>query len=374
MKRFRLKPMNLLFNIAVLFIALTAVFSLSAPVALAVSVPAGVVTGTLLTVMKTEAKAFYEGLQVEIWSDTIQEKLREDNSFLNHVSDVSDANIINGKIVHLPQAGAPSNVVKNRATLPAAVKQRADSQVLYVIDEYTTDPIHIKHADTLELSYDKRRSVLDQDIANLSDQVAEGMLTNFIVSPVGDNKSLPATNILQTESTETVAPSLDGATGVRKKYSITDLQRMRVLFKRQMKAWSEGNMYALLTEEAVTQMFPANDPVTATYMQATSEAERREGVILKVQGWKILTRGTVYQMGADKSFKAFGAVATATDTEGCLFWNKGMLEKAIGTTEAFERIGDPTWYGDIYSFLVRMGGRAKRKGYEGVGVLMQANG
>ncbi len=372
MKNWKFKPLNLLFNVAVLFAVLNAVFSVSAPTALAIAVLGGMATGTLLSIMKVEAQAFFEGLQVEIWAPTIQEKLREDNSFLNHVSEVSDANIINGRIVHLPQAGAPSNVVKNRTTLPAQVQQRTDSQVLYLIDEYTTDPVHIKHADTVELSYDKRRSVLDQDIANLSDQVAEGMLTNFVVSPVGDNRALPASNILVTESTKTVAPSLDGATGLRKQYSIKDLQRMRVLFKRQMKAWSEGNMYCLLTEEAITQMFPAEDPVTATYMQATSEAERREGVILKVQGWKILTRGTVYHMGADQSFKAFGALAEATDTEGCLFWNKNMLEKAIGTTEAFERVNDPTWYGDIYSFLVRVGGRAKRKGYEGVGVLMQA--
>ncbi|MBS9774951.1 MAG: hypothetical protein KGV59_07355 [Tenacibaculum sp.] len=306
-----------------------------------------------------------------MWDNTIQEKLREDNTFLQHVADVGSHNIINGSIVHLPQAGEPSNVVKNRQTLPATVKQRKDSEVLYKIDEYTTDPVHIKHADTVELSYDKRRSILDQDIAGLSDQVAEGMLTNFIVSPVGDNKALPETNILLTAGAE-VTPTFEGATGKRKAYALTDLQRMRNFFLKQ-KAWNEGQMYALLTPEAITQMFPADSPITATYMQATSEAERRAGIIYKVQGWNILVRGSVYLMGADKSFKAFGSVADATDTEGCLFWNKNMLEKAIGTTEAFERLGDPTWYGDIYSFLVRMGGRARRKNYEGVGVLMQAN-
>ncbi|MFX1715427.1 hypothetical protein JZ949_10240, partial [Riemerella anatipestifer] len=76
-------------------------------------------------------------------------------------------------------------------TLPAEVKKRTDGEVLYKIDEYTTDPIYIPHAETVELSYDKRRSVLDQDVANLSEEVAEGMLTNMVVSPVGDNKTLP---------------------------------------------------------------------------------------------------------------------------------------------------------------------------------------
>lgn len=309
------------------------------------------------------------GLQVEIWAKTIQEKLREDNAFLQHISDVSDDAIINGTIVHLPQAGEPSKVVKNRTDLPAAVKQRIDSQVLYKIDEYTTDPVHIKNADTKELSYDKRRSVLDQDIAGLSDEVAEGMLTNIIVSPQ-DSQKLPVTSILSTEGAE-VLPGLDGATGKRKAYSITDLQKMRKFFKKQ-KSWSEGNMIALLTSDAITQMFPADSQITATYMASVTEEERRSGVILKAQGFKILERGSVYHLGADNTYKAFGAVAEATDTEASLFFNKNMVEKAIGTTEAFEKLGDPQWYGDIYSFLVRVGGRAKRKNYEGVALLKQA--
>ncbi|MHC5309130.1 hypothetical protein ACYSNM_03465 [Myroides sp. LJL116] len=311
------------------------------------------------------------GLQVEVWAETIQEKLLEDNSFLNHVSDVSSDNIINGRIVHLPQAGAPSKVVKNRSSLPAQVQERKDSEVLYQIDEYTTDPVRISNADTKELSYEKRRSILDQDVANLSEEVAEGMLTNFVVSPVGDSKELPKSNIILTDSSIIVDATLSGATGKRKAYSLKDLQTMKTFMMKQ-KAWTEGKMFALLTPDAVAQMFPADSPTTATYMQATSEAERRAGVIYKVQGWQILERSSVYILGEDKTFKAFGSVNEANDSEGCLFWNSLTLEKAIGTTEAFENIGDPTYYGDIYSFLVRCGGRARRKGYEGVGVLMQA--
>ncbi|MGV4477160.1 hypothetical protein ACQ1QU_09520, partial [Ornithobacterium rhinotracheale] len=156
------------------------------------------------------------GLEREIWKKTIEEKLKEDNTFLNHISDVSSENILAGKIVHIPQAGAPSKVVKNRKTLPADVKQRKDTEVLYQIDEYTTDPVHIPHAETVELSYDKRRSVLDQDIANLSEEVAEGMLTNMVVSPIGENKSLPAKNILETTGAN-AKPLLENATGDRKK-------------------------------------------------------------------------------------------------------------------------------------------------------------
>ncbi len=310
-------------------------------------------------------------LEIELWRKSIEEKLKEDNSFLNHIANVPESNILNGKIVHIPQAGEPSKVVKNRTTLPAEVKRRLDGEVLYAIDEYTTDPVHIPHADTVELSYDKRRSVLDQDVANLSEEVAEGMLTNMVVSPIGDNKALPEAHILETTGAA-VAATLDGATGNRKAFALKDLQRMQT-FMRHKKAWSEGNMYALLPAEAIPQLFPADSNLIATYMASVSEKERREGVMYTVQGWKILVRSSVYTLADDKTFKAFGAVAEATDSEGALFWNKNMVEKAIGTIKAFGKKDDPQFYGDIYSFLVRVGGRAKRKGYEGVSVLKQAN-
>jgi hypothetical protein len=310
-------------------------------------------------------------LEIEVWHDTIQEKLLQDNSFLTQVADVSSDNIINGTIVHIPQAGSPSNVVKNRSVFPATVSRRTDGEVLYLIDEFTTDPVHIQDAESKELSYDKRRSVLDQDVANLSDEVAEGMLTNFIVSPVGNNATLPTTSILET-SGEAVASGLTGSTGNRKAYSIKDLQTLRNFLIKQ-KAWTEGQMNVLLTADAAVQMFPADSAITATYMASVSEAERRSGVMYKAQGFNIFVRSTVYILAADKTFKAHGSVVSGTDCEGIFAWNKNMVEKAIGQTKAFENIGDPTYYGDIYSFLVRMGGRARRKNFEGLVVMKQAS-
>ena len=35
----------------------------------------------------------------------------------------------------------------------------------------------------------------------------------------------------------------------------------------------------------------------------------------------------------------------------------------------FEKLDDPTYYGDIYSFLVRAGGRSRRPNHKGIVVL-----
>ncbi len=309
-------------------------------------------------------------LEIEIWHRSIQEKLLEDNSFLNHVANVDPGNILNGTVVHLPQAGEPSAVEKNRTSVPATPAKRTDTEVLYKIDEYTTDPVYIPNAETVELSYDKRRSVLDQDVKNISEEVANGMLLNFRLSPVGNNAELPANNIINTDG-NAVPAGLDGATGNRKAYQLKDLQRLRNLIKKQ-KAWSEGKMHILLTPDAESQMFPAGDLATITAMNAVTESERREGIVYKAQGFFIHSRSEVYILDDDGEFKAPGAVTAATDMEGILAWNENMLEKAIGTTKAFANENDPTYYGDIYSFLVRMGGRARRKNFEGVSVLVQA--
>ena len=47
------------------------------------------------------------------------------------------------------------------------------------------------------------------------------------------------------------------------------------------------------------------------------------------------------------------------------------MSRALGETKMFENTGDPTYYGDIYSFLNRMGGRKSRGDAKGVLGLIQ---
>ena len=49
----------------------------------------------------------------------------------------------------------------------------------FPLDEYTTDPVLIPNADTVELSYDKRESVLRQDKLKLQDDVALDFVFNW---------------------------------------------------------------------------------------------------------------------------------------------------------------------------------------------------
>ena len=75
-------------------------------------------------------------IQKEIWMAAIVEGLFASNSFLSKAFN-ADEYVNNGKIVHIPNAGAASGTKKNRTSLPATVTKRTDIDVTFPLDEYT---------------------------------------------------------------------------------------------------------------------------------------------------------------------------------------------------------------------------------------------
>lgn len=371
MKKLSFKPLNLLFNIIVMLVISFALFGASVEVAtgaVAVAAFSGVALGF------AEKTIVFMAIQKEIWQNHIEQEIFKDNGFLRHSFNADDF-VINSKAVHIPQSGGSGNVVKNRTTVPANVRKRTDTDVIYLLDEFTTDPVLIPHADTKELSYDKRNSVLGEDRDKLVESVAEETIYNWLNSPAFGSEysatALPAANKLSTTGAA-VAATAPAATGNRKAATLTDLQAMQTYF-RTINRWFEGRMYAALPPSMLAQLFPADSVVTATYMNNVTEAERRGGIILKAQGWNILSRSTVARTLANGTVIAPGAAGQATDNEAALFWYDQAVEFAFGGVEAFEKIKDPQFYGDVYSFLVRAGSRARRGDYKGVALLIQAS-
>lgn len=364
MKNLKLKPANLLYNILV-FVMLFAVLGVS----IVYAVPAGLATGILLGFAPpVKNVALFMAMQKEIWQNHIEEGLFADNQFLSTFSKADKENI-NGRVVHIPQAGAASNVEKNRSVLPATVTQRTDTLLSYQINEFTSDPRLVTNADEKELSYDKRNSVIEDDRANLAEFVAEDVLLSVVKAQVGANTDLPAGNILLSVGAN-VAATAPGATGTRKAYALGDLQRAQT-FMIAKKVWTEGKMFALLTAQAAAQMFPAESQITATYMASVSPEERKMGIMYNAYGFKIMVRSSVYILSAAGAFKPRAAATATTDVEGIVFYNGNALEFAMGDVEFFENVKDATYYASIISFLVRCGARAKREAFDGLLVIKQ---
>ena len=123
-------------------------------------------------------------IQKEIWQDHIEGNLFKNNEFLLASTDVSQY-VLQGSVVHIPQAGALPTVVKDRSSLPASVTQRTDTDVTYALNEYTTDPILIPNADTVELSYNKRENILSEHEAALRQVTADNILVDWAPANAG---------------------------------------------------------------------------------------------------------------------------------------------------------------------------------------------
>ncbi len=365
--KLRFKAANFLYNILVLAVVFTLCGFAPSTVAMA-SAGGALVTGTALSFVPRVGSLAFMAVQKEIWSNDIEEQIFKDNTFVR-LSFKADS-YVNGRAVHIPQSGGAGAVVKNRTSLPANVRKRTDSDVIYLIDEFTTDPVLISNADTVELSYDKRNSVIGEDKNKLSQTIAEEMIYNWLHNQP-DNAPLPASSFVYTTG-PTVAATAPGATGTRKSAALNDLQKLRTLFAKQNR-WFNGQMNGLLTPDMQVTMFPADSLTTATYMQSTTEDERRNGIILKAQGFGLMERSTVVVVAADGTIKAPGAAAAAGDCNASLFWYTLAVETAYGDVKMFDQIGAPEYYGDLYSFLCRMGGRPRRADFLGIALLVETS-
>lgn len=359
-------PASFLFNMLVFMAAFT-LCGMSPSYVIPASAACGFATGTALHFTENAKTMF--AVQVEIWQTDIEEQIFKDNAFVRFSFKADE--YVNGRAVHIPQSGGSGNVSKNRTSLPANVRKRTDTDVIYLIDEFTTDPVLIANADTVELSYDKRQSVLGEDKNKLSQNIAEEMIYNWLHDQTSGDP-MPASRFIPTTG-DAIPATAPSATGFRKAAKITDLQSVATFFRNENRFF-EGQMFSLQTANMHAQMFPADSLITATYMQAATEEERRSGLIMKAQGFGIMSRSTVVVVSSADVIKAPGAAGAAGDREACLCWYKLAVETAYGTVKMFDQIGAPEYYGDLYSFLCRMGGRARRADWAGVALLVQAVG
>lgn len=298
-------------------------------------------------------------IQKEIWAAAIVEGLFASNSFLSKAFN-ADEFVNQGKVVHIPQAGAPSGVEKNRSKPPASVERRGDDDVTFTLEEFTTNPIHIPHADTVELSYDKRESVLRLDKLELADNVARDFIYKW--SPTEEEAIVVTTG-------DPVKAYTPGATGVRAGLCKADVLALMTKFNAD-DIPQEGR-YLLLDAQMYSQLL--NDLTANENTAFLASADAQNGVLGKLFSFNVMmrSRAALYDgAGKPKSLSAEGA---ADDVAAALAWHEQSVCRALGKVKAFEKEGDPTYYGDIYSFLVRAGGRIMRKDLKGVAALVQGD-
>ena len=354
MKNFKLKIKwaNLCFNLMMAgIIALVTGFN---PVlCFGGSLVAGVALGY---VNNTAEHLAFMAIQKEIWEADIVGNLYKNNEFLTYAFN-ADQYVLQGKVVHIPNAGTAPDVSKNRSSVPATVSDRTDVDITYNLDEYTSDPIRIPNADTVELSYDKRQSVTSEAQSKLREVVAENMLVNWAPASAAVIKTTG-------DATAATAPS---ATGNRKLFALANLKSAMTQLNKD--GLPQEGRYSLFSANMYDQLIEA---MTATqYRDFSAAFDPKTGILGKLYGFNILMRSTVLVYDNSYAVKAVGAAGATTDNEAVLCWQMNSVERALGDVTFFEDIANPLYYGDIYSFLIRMGGRIRRNDKKGVLVIAQ---
>lgn len=294
------------------------------------------------------------GVQNEVWVNSVTEALYADNSFMQAMTN-DDEYVVGGSLVHKPQAGAASGVVRNRTVLPATVQVRTDTDLFYGLDEFTTDPLRLSNRDEVELSYDKMASFLRQDTGGLLDEVAKWMLYSAA------NEALAASIIPTTGAAE--AATASGATGTRKVITKQDLLSAQTFLNRQN--IPAGDRHIVLDANQLAQLI-GDDKLYDSYERTAS---RTSGTLPMLFGFTIHMRSEVLTLADDNTVKAPGSASAVTDNVGALFFHRSGLCKALGEIRVFENPNDPTYYGDIISMLVRAQAKYNRGDKKGYGII-----
>lgn len=259
-------------------------------------------------------------LQKEIWLADIVAPLFANNTFA--ARSVDHSAFVQNKTVHVPNAGTPPTIEKNRAAFPATAAQRTDTDLNYAIAEYTSDPVHITNAEEVELSYDKRQSVISSMASALADKVHTDLVDTWVT----------------------------GATAK----TIATFDKDAVL--SLMQAMDEQDVpltdrCLLLTPAAYASLLKSLTNVEGNAFLQTASAE--SGIVGRIYGFDVYQRSTLTS-------------SASTDNVTALAWQKDCVSRALGATELFTDDQNPLYYGDIFSALVRAGGAVIRTDKKGV--------
>lgn len=293
------------------------------------------------------------GVVLEVWANYLIERFWKDNGFLKNAYDDSQY-VLQGRIVHIPQPGSKPAVVKNRSVFPATAVRRTDTDIVYALDEYSTDPTHIPNIDRIHLSYNKQDAVLGDHMGVLNETVAEDMILKWAANGTVVKTTGGAT-------AAQVAP-VTGQTGNRLGLHHSDLSKLMVKMnaagvpKQDRNVLIDDNMYGYFYDSLGENQ----------QRDFSKMVDAEKGIVGRIHGFNIMTRMSVALANNSDAIKALGASIASTDNLVSLAWWKNAVTFAIGDTKLFQNANDALYYGDVHSALVMAGGRVRRA--DGIGI------
>ncbi len=297
----------------------------------------------------------------EIWVKDIQEGLFESNQFLTHSVDHSP--YVHGSLVHLQEVGSAAVTEKSRTDLPATVGTRTDNTRTYTIYSRSSNPVLVSDLESLQLSYEKRQSVLRQHMDQLMEDVGKDIAYEWAATQAG--------RIIRTSGDDTNTNLAGGATGTRNAITLKDVADMTRKFDMD-NVPAEGR-FLMLHPMLYYELFSIDSIIRADVM---GRATLPKGAITQLFGFNILVKPSVpvYTNATTPVPKEPGLASAATDNLCAMAWQRGCVARALGSIEVYEDQKNPLYYGDIISARIFCGGVKLRTNQTGVGAIVQAAG
>lgn len=307
----------------------------------------------------------------EIWVQDVQNALNQNADFLPYSTDHS-AYVAFGT-VHVPQSGANPTVLVNPSSFPIAVADRTDTDLTYSLNQYALTPTVITNLDELQISYDKRQSVIGQQMSTLTEVIGNVVANSW--SPAG------SANIIRTSGATggALAPS---ATGTRGLVALPDIASMAKKLDKD-NVPSQGRKL-LMNADMFWELFTISEVVRASYngfQMANGNNTLSTGVVAQLFGFEIYKRPTVaiYDNTATPVLKTLSSgyyTAAATDNLACIAWHPAYVSRALGSMNPMYDAGSngngkPEYLGSIFNMEVMLGSAKLRSDSKGVAALVQ---
>lgn len=311
-------------------------------------------------------------IQMEVWLPDIIKSLFKNNEFLMRA--VNDSEYVNYKSVHKPQEAAGVDWVKNRVwgAAPSDATDRTDTILTYNIDEWTSELMRVLNIDTLQLSYNKRASVLDQMLKKGREIIADNMLYNW--AGTTSNNILRTSGIQNNDVSGGVVTTTYGhvngtATGPRNVFGLYDMKRAFTHMANQNVGMSGWVM--VMTPNRYQELL--DDILISKYRNSTPELDLKTGIVDRTMNFDIYLRTTTttYTNAATPVRKAVGAAGAATDNDAVLFWSESAVCAAIGNNKLMYNPAQAAYGGDVMRGFIYMGGSKERESEIGVGAIVQ---
>ena len=299
----------------------------------------------------------------EVWVQDIQNSLNENADFLPYSTDHS-AYVAFGT-VHVPQSGANPTVQVNPSSFPLTIGQRVDTDLTYAMNQYSLTPTLITNIDELQVSYDKRQSVIGQQMSTLTQTIGNYVAVSWAASGA-------ANMVLTTGAAGTSLPP--SGTGTRKAVALADIANLAKKLDKD-NVPSKGRKL-LMNADMFWELFTISEVIRASYNGFSTNA-LATGVVAQLFGFDIMVRPTVAVFTkTGTTAKAVTAAAAADDRLACIAFHPSTVSRALGAiTPMYDSgsngNGKPEYLGSIFNMEVMLGSAILRADQKGVASLVQ---